>query len=310
MKKKNKLTTTCSDIEGKRSGYLASIKNINESDLTFKDYNKEMEKIISAENYLKKINNKYFNNNNSLHKYYKIRFKKESETCTLFFGELNEELGKVDFNSTYYLNAKSIKKNEITAQNKNKKKIELDLKECKLYNINQDYAEKEFKKTQKEIENIHKEDPKKINVILIINRNTKIKANKIEDNSIIKNFKKIMGENGFKKDLNESLTIIIKKIRDIDKIKSIIKNLKSHFTILKDLEFQTPKFKNGIGSPKSTNNYCDKFKNKFKDLILGKLESLIKFYDNFESLKKKTEKNIKSFDDNFIIDKFEEKRPK
>lgn len=55
----------------------------------------------------------------------------------------------------------------------------MDLKECKLYNINQDYAEKEFKKTQKEIENIQKEDPKKINVILIINRRTKIKANKI-----------------------------------------------------------------------------------------------------------------------------------
>lgn len=59
-----------------------------------------MEKIIGAENYLKKKNNKYFNNNNSLHKYYKITFNKESETCALFFGKLNEELGKIGFKST------------------------------------------------------------------------------------------------------------------------------------------------------------------------------------------------------------------
>ena len=82
------------------------------------------------------------------------------------------------------------------------------------------------------------------------------------------------------------------------------------YDILKELEFNTPKFENGLVYSTRTNNYCDKYKNEFKDMIIGKLQSLINFYNNFNSLKKKAKKNIESFDKAFSVVKFEKKRPK
>ena len=134
--------------------------------------------------------------------------------------------------------------------------------------------------------------------------------NKIDKNENFKTLKKIMGESGLKKVLTESINIIGKKDYKIDEIKKIIKNLKEHFENLKNLEFQTPKFENGLGPASNTNIYCDKFKNEFKNNIIGKLESLINSYEKFNSLKNSTKKNIKSFDDQFSIDIVEKKDPK
>ena len=149
-----------------------------------------------------------------------------------------------------------------------------------------------LKKAQTSIKSIIKEKPKDVEVILTINKNQKIKTNKIKDNENIKNLEKIMGENGLKKKLKKGNIMITKKDFNIDKIRNIVKELKKIFKILENLEFQTPKFENQVGPPTKTNEYSDKYKNNFKDMIIGKLDSLIKFYDNYDSLKKITKKNV------------------
>ena len=309
-KAKNQKEESCKNTEGKWSGYLESINNINETELSFENYNKEMSKIIEAEEYLNSKNKKYFNKKVTLHTCFKIIFKNESKKGTLSFGESSKKLNNIRINSVYYINSKNIKINSIKAVNSKDKNIEIEKKVYKLYDINKDFAKQEFEKAQKEIEKIEKEKPKNIKVILIINKNQKIDTNKIKDNDNFKKLEKIMGESGLKKNLAISEEIISKGDFSIDKIKPRIKNLKEHFENLKNLEFYTPKFENPKGSPSLTNAYCDKYKNEFKDMIIGKLESLIKFYDNFDLLKKKAKINMESFDDKFSLEVFEKKRPK
>ena len=75
------------------------------------------------------------------------------------------------------------------------------------------------------------------------------------------------------------------------------------FKKLEDLEFQTPKFADQIGTPKATIEVCEKYKTEFKDMIIGKLESLIKEYKAYNNHKKGMEDDITSFDTSFSITK-------
>ena len=216
-------------------------------------------------------------------------------------------------NSKYYVSSKIVGKNKIEILKNirgKKEKVKFDQLKCELYNINESFANKEFENAQKAIKSLIKEKPKDLEVILMMNKNQKINTNKIKNNENFRILEKIMGEGGLKKQLNKAIKIISKKEYDIGDVKSIMKELKIHFDNLKDLEFQTPKFENQLGPPNLTNNYCDKYKNEFKDMIIGKLESLIKAYDEFDSLKKKTKKNVESFNKSFSVEIFEKKRPK
>ena len=78
---------------------------------------------------------------------------------------------------------------------------------------------------------------------------------------------------------------------------------------MNSLEFITPKFENQVGAPKKTCDFCDKFKNEFKDRIMGRLKSLIEYYDKFISNKYQTKLNIEKFESSFSLVKFDIKRP-
>ena len=225
-----------------------------------------------------------------MHKYFKITFKKESKDCILKYGENSKELKNIKINSEYYLNAKNIEKKTISAINNKNNKIDIKTEELKFFGINKTFAQKEYDSATEEINNLERENQEKIVVILTINNNKNIDTNRIDKNENFKTLEKIMGESGLKRVLIESINIIGKKDYKIDDIKIIIKQLKEHFKNLTNLEFQTPKFENGLGPASNTNIYCDKFKNEFKNKIIGKLESLIKSYEKFNSLKKKHKK--------------------
>ena len=311
-KKKNELEEECKTRKSMCSGYLETIDIINGDELTLKDYNKEIQKILKAYEYLQDKSKKYFTREVK-HTYVKITFKTKCPKCTLKFGDTLEELIGMDIKSNYYINSKKVGRNKITITTKKKNKeenVRFDTQPCELYNINDSFSNQEFEKAQKSIKSLLKEKPKDMEVILTINKKQKINTNKIKTFEGIKTFEKIMGEGGLKKQLKLAIVQISKAKYELDDIKKIIKELKGHFENLKDLEFQTPKFENQIGPPSLTNKYCDIFKNEFKDMIIGKLESLIKIYEKFDSLKKKTKKNVETFNKSFSIDKFEKNRPK
>ena len=56
------------------SEYLEIIKNINKNELSSKDYNKEVKKLIKVVDYLNKKSKNYFTKD-SLHSCFKITFK-------------------------------------------------------------------------------------------------------------------------------------------------------------------------------------------------------------------------------------------
>ena len=129
----------------------------------------------------------------------------------------------------------------------NKENLNFGETECKFYNIDESFAKTEFEKSQKEIKSIIKEKPKDINVILTINKNQKINTKDIKSNENFKKLLKIMGESGLKKQLKKGIDIINKNDYSFDNIKSIIKEMEKLYDILKELEFNTPKFENGLG---------------------------------------------------------------
>ena len=74
------------------------------------------------------------------------------------------------------------------------------------------------------------------------------------------------------------------------------------------MEFTTIKFEGGLGSPKKTNYLWYKIKNEFKDIMLVKLDSLIKWYREFISLNPKAKKiSAESLDNSYSIVKFDKK---
>lgn len=283
------------------------IKNIDENELSPKDYSTEIEKLIEVQKYLMNINKKYFNNKEIIHNYIKITFNTDCDECEINYGDEEKiKLKNVKGKTNFYLKKKEHGKIIIEAIIKKHKKenySKFKKEECQFKNIDENFAKAEFEKSQKEIKLIVKEKPKDINVILTINKNQKI--NTKDEN--FKNLLKIMGESGLKKQLKKGIDIINKNDYSIDNIKSIIKELEKYYNLLKDLEFNTPKFENGLGYSTRTNNYCDKYKNEFKDMIIGKLQSLVNFYNNFDLLRKKAKKNIESFNKAFSVVKFEKK---
>lgn len=117
--------------------------------------------------------------------------------------------------------------------------------------------------------------------------------------------------------LKGAIEIISKKgksqnhsVEEIDKVKDKINNLKKIFKSLKDLDFKNSKFINGNGIPTNVEFFSNKFNSEFKDMIIGKMESLIKYYEEYDEQKKVINNNSKLFDDSFSLLKFEEKRPK
>ena len=179
--------------------------------------------------------------------------------------------------------------------------------EIKFCGINEDFKKKKYEEYQNNIKSIKKQLPEEIEVILTINK-SKINSGKIRENRDLKKLEKIMGENGLKKQLSTARTIIEEGKYNYKTIKKIIIELKNINENLKKIEFNTPRFENAIDSPELTNNCCDKFNSEFKDLIIGKLDSLIAYYEDFDSLKQKARTNLESFDNSFSIVVFEKKR--
>ena len=309
-KTKNSLESECKEKEGKLCGYLAIIKNINDKKLSFKDYNNEIKSLIKTRDFIKK-EKKYFNNK-VVHKCVAITFKEKFTKCTISCGDYSQEIKNINKDSIYYLNSININSNKIVIKKKNIKleeRTHYKKEEIKFNDINEVFKKKKYEEYQNNIKSIKKQSPKEIEVILTINK-SKVISGKIKENQDLKKLEKIMGENGLKKQLSKARNIIEEGKYIYKDIKKIITEFKNIYDILNQLELNTPRFENGIDSPELTSNYCDKFNNEFKDMIIGKLDSLIKYYDIFDSLKQKAKINLESFDNSFSIDILEKKKKK
>ena len=311
-KKKNNLESECQKRTAYSSGYSETINILNDSKLSLEEYNKLIIKAINAEEYLIKIHRNYFTREIK-HTYVKLTFRNDCKKGTLKFGNISQEISNIKTKSCYYINSKILNNNNITITtviNNSEENIKFDKEECRLCNINRRYVDQELIKSQTKIEELKPENEKDINVVLTISKNQITNLEKIKTNNNFQILEKIMGENGLKRQLKKAIEIENKKLYNINDIKLLIKEFKNIFNNLKDLEFQTPKFENQLGPPTMTINFCDKYKNEFKDLILEKLLSLIQAYDNYDSLKQKAKINLESFDESFSINIFEKNRPK
>ena len=128
---------------------------------------------------------------------------------------------------------------------------------------------------------------------------------KDEKKKNLKNLEEIMnGKNSLQIILTKGIDIINNNSFTIDKIKNVIEGLKKINEKMNSLEFITPKFENQVGAPKKTSDFCDKLKNEFKDRIMGRLNSLIEYFDKFISNKYQTKLNIEKFESSFSLVKF------
>ena len=305
---KNRLENICKNNESNYNAYIDNIRRLNETKLNLNEYNQEIEKILKCKEYLESKNNNLFTKECIL-SYCKLIFNDEYKRCTLKIGNLSDELDINKHPFYYYVDSNSHKtKQDIAVTSFINNDVKFDYKKCNFFCIDKNLKDKIFQKDKKNFESYEKKDPKNIKLTLIINKKVNIKISEVKNHINFKNFKDIMGEGGIKKQLANALEIINnKKEKNIKEIISAIKELEKIFKKLEDLEFQTPKFAEQIDTPKLTIEVCDKYKNQFKDRIIGKLESLIKAYKAYNNHKKEMEDNINSFDKSFSIAKFDNK---
>ena len=308
---KNSKTSECEEKKNKCTEYSKTMKILNDLNTSLEDYNEHIKKVLDAKDYLKNISPKYFTTKIS-HCYIRITFRNECMKGTLKFGDVSQEISDIKIDSDYYINSKKVGNNNITVTtvlNNNIEEIKLYKNEYKLYDINTEYKNQEFEKAQKDIELLEKEKPENIKITFTINENHQINSDNLKNDKSFQTLGRIFNENGLKKILKKSIDMINKKEFEINEIESIIKEFRIIFNDIKDLEFQTPKFENGREPPTPTIDFCEKYKNEFKDKILPKLQSLIKTFDDFDNLRQKG-KNIELFNDSFSTNIFEKKRPR
>ena len=303
---KHELESLICEIEGKIAGYKESLKNINDNnDLSNNEYNNIIKKMKDSEEYLTEINRNYFNKKSIALEFIRITFKDKHKTVRIMIGDIKELISDVQKGSCYYINKKMDSK--ITAFDK-KRSIEIKKDYLKLYNLNDSFYKEELENYKNKLKALTKSNIKNINInIYVDGEKIENKEKKLKD--IMKNLKK--------KVLKEAIEIISKKgksqnhsVEEIDKVKDKINNLKKIFKSLKDLDFKNSKFNNGFGFPTKVEIFSIKFNSEFKDMIIGKMESLIKYYEEYDEQKKVINNNSKLFDDSFSLLKFEEKRPK
>jgi len=327
-KRKNELESQCATTQGKLTGYMEIIKNINENKLSLNDYKREIDKLIKAKNEINHIeNNKYFSKKNIVHKCFKIKLKKDISKFRVIYDEETFELEKYKVDNYFYINCTKNAKKALQLKKKEKEK-ELILSEGKYYEkqdikffeIDENSKKKELDYYKEKIKSIEKKEEKDFPLIMIFNKVHKIVIEKTkedeysikdEKNKNLKNLEEIMknGKNSLQDILTRGIDIINNNSFTIDNIKNVIDGLKKINDKMNILEFITPKFENNIGSPKNTSDFCDKFKNEFKDRIMGRLKSLIEYYDKFISNKYQTKLNIEKFESSFSLVKFDIKRP-
>ena len=304
----NKLESLISEIEGKISGYKESLKNINDNNnLSNNEFNKIIKKIKETEEYLTKINNRYLDRNKIAFECIKIIFRENKKNIIITMGDMKECIEEVKKGSCYYINFINTKKKNFQITAGKNRSLNIKKESLKLYNLNDSFLKKDLENYKNKLKSITKLNIKNININLVIGgEKIENKEKKLKD--IMKNLKKDV--------LKGAIEIISKKgksqnysIEDINKVKEKINNLKKIFKSLKDLDFKIPNFINGIGIPTKVEEFCSKY-NEFKDMIIGKMESLIKYYDEYDEQKKIINNNSKLFDDSFSLLKFEEKRPK
>ena len=258
-----------------------------------------MEKVIEAEDYLKKINVKYFDEKSLALEYIQITFKQDKKNIKIKIGD-DEIKISVTKDSHYYINPKKYNK-KVKSLDKNGREIEIKRENKILYNIYDIFSKSELENYKNKLKSITKKSPKDITNLKLYSDGKQIDENKEKLKNLLEKLKDIT---------NKSSRIINKKKKSKEDIFKIIEMIRKVFNDLKSLEFKNPKYNNGIGEPTRTNKFCEKFKNEFRDMVIGKMEALIKFYDDFNQKKKEIKKNAESFDDSFSLFRFENKRPK
>ena len=309
-KERNILGATCEKNESNYNGYIDNIKRLKNAKLNLIEYNQEIKNILKCKEYLEHKNNTLFTNE-CLLSYGKIEFKEMLRGFILKIGDLEEkiDIDKNDKNNfSYYINPNSIKsKQDISVSSLKYVNVKFDYKPCNFYQINEKLKETIFQKEKNIFESYSRKDPNTIKLKLIINNDKdNIDITHAKNHINFKNLESIMGEGGIKKQLARAFDIINnKEEKNIKEVISVILEFEKIFKKLEDLEFQTPKFADQIGTPKSTIEVCEKYKTEFKDMIIGKLESLIKEYKAYNNHKKGMEDDITSFDTSFSITKFD-----
>ena len=117
----------------------------------------------------------------------------------------------------------------------------------------------------------------------MIGEKDEINTDNIKDDKHIKLLKKITSN--LSNELENITKINFNKELDFINVSTILKEFKKIEKDLKELEFNSPYFLSGESVPQNLIKSCTRFKNEFKEIILGKLERLIEKSDAIENLK-------------------------